>query len=486
MPSLNSSITSPFSAWSSETCSCKDCSIAIVEDWAYRSNQGRRTTFIAVHGAHVTYSPVLNQAIRCLVMGDTTYETAVKAVGHAYRCYEVVTLESALRHAAALISGRGLKANPTPEDIKSFQDTNKGIARYGAHNRALAYISLNWYQASHAFAAVADEVRQALLEQDESERIQKAMKKYTDPEADNPRLMGLEVEFNNQVDLEDWRDAWPGSDVHEDGSCGWEAVTPPANGKFMRRCVFQLSEALVGAGCNERCGLHVHVDARDFDWGDMLRLAKVYSLVEPALYIIGGQQRTGNNYAAPIGAFLEKALQASTDAAKRRKLVDAILHGSDPSGDTEWLDGIVKGTNTVDKKANGRYKGLNMVPWLAGRKHKSPVTGKETVAPDCTVEFRLHRGTHSPTRLIAWAQLCADIVQYAATHSDKEIAELPKSAFRAIMIMSPKSSEWLMSRLKGWRRATTVQRSRVRGIMGHVKAPRRVRLVPGKGYRIAS
>src|SRR5262249_31135663 len=51
------------------------------------------------------------------------------------------------------------------------------------------------------------------------------------------RLVGVEWEFNDSAgDLRSWASKWRGG-IHTDGSCGYEAVTPPLGGDHIASCL---------------------------------------------------------------------------------------------------------------------------------------------------------------------------------------------------------------------------------------------------------
>lgn len=265
------------------------------------------------------------------------------------------------------------------------------------------------------------------------------------------RLVGVEVEYNQGADrvCRNWLDTWEGGNYHTDGSCGYEAVTPPMAGEHVEECLTELMHELreKGAGCDDRCGIHVHVDARDMRWVDMLRFLTVYSRVEPALFILGGQQRlTENRYCKPAGELFRKALQAPD-------VKGAILSAAVLSEGDGYIPAARAGRDRaragVDKKDNGRYKSVNIIPWIAGRAYNRP---------DTTVEFRLHRGSHEGQRIVHWAWLCADIIDWCINASNEDVRRLPRSAMATLMVMSPRNKAWLLKRLLGWRKSTTATR----------------------------
>ena len=291
---------------------------------------------------------------------------------------------------------------------------------------------------------------------------------FSDPKARGgaARLVGLEVEHNRDVpQTHMWAQNWSGAQVINDGSCGREAVTPPIGGENVRKCLTELCKALNegNAGCDARCGLHVHVDARDMRWADMLRFLTVYCRIESLLFLIGGQNRyskpgtSGNGYCYPVAELYGKALR-STDP-KGAILAAACL------GDRAAEEGrkLMK-DHPPGKKGSGRYKSINIMPWIAGRAYDRK---------DTTVEFRLHRGSHNAERIITWAHLCQDIVHWCINATNEDVAKLPKSSARALILMSPRNKDWILKRILGWRAATTATKAPIEDDVGNYK-PRRI------------
>jgi len=300
------------------------------------------------------------------------------------------------------------------------------------------------------------------------------------------RTIGVEWEFNRMVDLKAWRAKWRGG-VHYDGSCGYEAVTAPIAGDHIENCLKDLAKTFeaTSAEADDRCGIHVHVDARDLKWADMYRLLWVYGKVEPLMYLLAGQHRAKvdrdrTSYCKPVGREYLKSL--SEVDRKGAVLAVALGRGDSEEGARKKLR-----NQRIDKKDGGRYRGLNIIPWLVGRAYKErrivkdKDTGKQTVSlvpkSDSTVEFRMHRNSLNPDRVVGWAQLCAKLVDWCANATDKEAQNLPKSALRALCeVIAPECAPWILRRVQEWRKATAVSpRTRRR------KIPRRISLTE-RGY----
>lgn len=286
------------------------------------------------------------------------------------------------------------------------------------------------------------------------------------------RLVGVELEYNDVDDrspITDFCDEWGAGD-HPDGSCGREIVTAPMAGKHVVECMTALGEALkrAGASADDRCGLHVHVDAKDLTWSDMMRLLRVYSHVEPLLYLIAGHKRVENTYCRPCGKRYSAALASDDQKDAILRVAYERSHGSGRSHVRNCKPG---------KKDGGRYKGLNICPWLVGRRDNakgrytvyndsgkpagSKVAQRKPVKRDTTVEFRLHRNTLDTARVAAWALLLAQIVDYAARATDAEVQALPKSALRALCVIAPASRPWILQRIAAFRDATSVISRRI-------------------------
>lgn len=295
------------------------------------------------------------------------------------------------------------------------------------------------------------------------------------------RTVGAEVEYNTTTNLSHWVMKWNGA-IHRDGSCGWEAVTTPLAGPHIDACLRDLARSLRNnnVSCDERCGVHVHVDASDITWPCMLRLLKVYAKVEPLLYLIGGQHRMADRWCKPCG----KDYAAATKEKDAKEAVLSVAFRESigvmppppfglPASKTAAKEGPGRRymNQRPGKKDGGRYKGLNIIPWLVGRRVK---------ALDSTVEFRIHRNSLDGRRIAGWAHVCAAIVEWASKASAKDVENLPKSALRALCTIAPDSKRWILSRIADWRWATTAEK-RTMWNDGGVRPQRRIKVTGQNG-----
>lgn len=283
------------------------------------------------------------------------------------------------------------------------------------------------------------------------------------------RLCGVEWEYNGNQDLYHWKRNWNGI-THSDISCrGNEAVTRPMAGDYIRKCLQELGDTMNrnGVSCDNSCGIHVHVDAGDLSWTDMYRLLWVYGKIEPLLYLLAGQHRALPNapdgedesYCKPVGI---KYLKSLADVDRKGSVLATAFDDAD-SRTPAAARSRLQDEPEVDKKDSGRYRGLNIIPWLAGKTRKAHAIVRK---PDSTVEFRMHRNSLNTERVINWTELCTRIVDWCAKASDKEAHELPKSALRALCeVIAPDKASWILSRVKEWRKVTPY-RKKIRRLIG--------------------
>lgn len=253
------------------------------------------------------------------------------------------------------------------------------------------------------------------------------------------RMAGIEIEYNDCrkfKPLSKWAAKW-GAGNHTDGSCGWEAVTAPAAGEKLQEQVREFGVAMKEAGgkADSRCGVHVHVDARDLGMHAIRRLAKLYGHVEPILYILGGQHRLQNRYCAHNGTRLRLAAESKSwsheilrEVYKKPNKQSLIAHISHKQ---------------ARKRDNQRYTGMNLCPWVAGKTHKRP---------DTTIEFRLHENCIDSDRLINWTKTLLALVDFAKRSEWNDVKDSPKSALRLLCQISPETAKWIVAGVRLWRK----------------------------------
>lgn len=172
-------------------------------------------------------------------------------------------------------------------------------------------------------------------------------------------------------------------DVKTDASCGWElaapALTLDESGNNAELKAVMNAVAALRPQINKSCGLHVHVEVRDFNARDLRNLIVLWARYEPYFFELCPPSRRSNTFCVPHrkttwGAAdhngwnrIEPALAISTDAEFRRALA----------------------------AATSRYNALNLTHfWNAQR-----------------IEFRLAAGTIDYEKVSRWVQLLLTLVQ---------------------------------------------------------------------------
>lgn len=231
------------------------------------------------------------------------------------------------------------------------------------------------------------------------------------------RLAGIEWEFNDDRDtfpaVTKWSNKWRGG-VHVDGSCGYEAVTPPLSGDYIARCITDLGKALKRdrARMDRDCSVHVHIDATDLTLQQLYRILWVYSLVEDRLFELAGNHRRASDYCCPCGSEYRQALSYYFKSTKNKSR-DYLLDIQDE----------VKGVCNQD-----RYQALNLCNYFYKRAYKAK-----------TLEFRLHENASAKEsqRVIRWVQLLVKLVDWAKEATDQEVASLPsKNAHKVLRLIT--------------------------------------------------
>lgn len=249
------------------------------------------------------------------------------------------------------------------------------------------------------------------------------------PTARFPRYVGVEIECGtSQVPSfaplhAAMRDT--GASLHGDGSIhgfpyGLELVTAPARGDAAVSHIRAACQGLqaIGASVNESCGLHVHVDARDYSPADVVRFAVLLSRVEKTLYSVVARSRRGtgrgsNQFALPWGPSLVAGGVADTSLPdeERYRALQANLYGS---------VAVAESYKRNRGKHHSRYHGVSFNAFDIRQ----------------TFEFRLHHGTVNARKVTMWAAVCSALVQYAKDHTDDEVAGLrgtPAEILQAVL-----------------------------------------------------
>ena len=215
------------------------------------------------------------------------------------------------------------------------------------------------------------------------------------------RTIGVEIETSicdTDGDIRDKIIEWGGEIVPDGSVDGIEVVTAPANGDLFLKQIKEVCEALRNdnADVDRKCGLHVHIGAKDFHWYDLRKLIILYASVEDMLFQMVPKSRRDNNYCRPCGDDLMANLIKKNSNKESKAVIANNIYGQTDT----------KGFKTYQKPRQ-RYRALNLHSWVYRG----------------TVEFRLHSGTIDYDKITKWSMLLAAIVDYAYNHTEKEVIE---------------------------------------------------------------
>ena len=193
-------------------------------------------------------------------------------------------------------------------------------------------------------------------------------------------IFGIEVEVENVPHPEIQAQHTSYWNITSDGSLrnnGVEFVSVPLSLYQVENALRQLSSSLPkDADFSPRTSVHVHMNVRDLDVGQINNLIILYTLVEDLLFDYAGAERKKGVFCIPI---------LDTDYVKNYTT-------------------FIQHPDTVVQYWN-KYTALNIAP----------------MAEKGTVEFRHMRGTSDVEYILNWVNLLACLKTYAKEHTMKEI-----------------------------------------------------------------
>ncbi len=176
--------------------------------------------------------------------------------------------------------------------------------------------------------------------------------------AEAARALGFVIEvesYNHQV-----RTHWK---IVQDASCGSELVSPPLSGDAGFEQIKLACRALRNAGArvDRRCGLHVHIEARDVNTDSVKRLINNYTASASAINSVLARSRHQVTYARHWQAHELTRIAA--------------------------LDSVA----LIAANQGTRYKAVNLQSFMRYG----------------TVEFRQHQGSVNGEKIVQWVKFCA-------------------------------------------------------------------------------
>lgn len=248
---------------------------------------------------------------------------------------------------------------------------------------------------------------------------------------------------------------------------GFEINSNPASGDLFQQEILGITNSLndLKGLTNIRCGTHVHVDARDFYYVDLVNLIYLYHKIEPALFAMLPPWRRISRFAVPCREQLMKI--ANNGQKIVQTLRDPDLANYYPStiglqykrkssiavriAENLYQSRSLCAQKFIHKNSTNqrlRYMALNLHSWVYRR----------------TLEFRHWAGSTNKHELLCWAQICAAILDAAkrlpidqSLNGTPTIAKLSKHPIEALLdILRPSSRvssalrPFVESKLRQW------------------------------------
>lgn len=256
----------------------------------------------------------------------------------------------------------------------------------------------------------------------------------------SPRFVACEMETasvkrGNRVNavVKKW-----GAAIVSDGSLpssGFEINTAPAGGDLFIAQIDELCAALneKQAKVTDACGMHVHINAKDYDFYSLRRLIKVYAKIEDALYKMIPPQRRGNHYCRPCG----------------QHYVDTIGAGKVPK---DVKLGVLK--TVYNFRENCKYGARDLANAKQHKYHESRYNALNVHSffYRGTIECRMHPGCLDRDKIHNWGMMWAHILDFALLKTDKDLEAMfmGRNAYESLLavVATSKVGERLVAYVK--------------------------------------
>jgi len=172
---------------------------------------------------------------------------------------------------------------------------------------------------------------------------------------------------------------YDGSVTGGDDQYGAEVVVSPRRGDILYNDMLTITKTLkedCGAYISRKCGYHLHIDTRDYDWQHFLVLTLMTKMIEPHIYSWLPSSRRSSNWCKPVS-----------------QTIDELRYINDRDSFLEYYYDDCRFTN--EKYNEKRYHGLNL------HSHFQANQG---------VEIRYHSGTLNPDKMLHWSILWSQII----------------------------------------------------------------------------
>ena len=186
---------------------------------------------------------------------------------------------------------------------------------------------------------------------------------------------------------------YDGSVCGGDDNYGGEVVMMPRRGDVLYRDLLTITETLKEenlAYISSKCGYHLHIDIRDYDWQHMLVLTLMTKMIEPHIYSWLPSSRRTSRWCRPVS-----------------QSINSLRYINDRDSFMEYY--YDDGSYRDEKYHEKRYHGLNL------HCHFQANQG---------VEIRYHSGTLNAEKMLHWSILWTQIIDKCYEIGDKLADEM--------------------------------------------------------------
>jgi hypothetical protein len=334
------------------------------------------------------------------------------------RCAELRAQEME-RQRLALLSERDRRRERTKKDMQKYRERVQAPLKFHRDENG----RINRFRLYNADGLIFHRARG-------SEHARNPSHRYISEEFEiaDIDISSLEPEYSNHpVQSPKFRgevhDKWHASvvsDISLPEPRGLEINTTPASGDLFCQQIEDICETLnkYKATCINLvdrakwirpCGLHVHVDARDYSYLDLRKFIFVYEKLEPSLFQMLPGYRRASHFAAACGSVYANALRNYKPFIPVNRRPGAKVKGSDIA--RHAIIQAAYGSREPDRHdkrscpLSTRYRSLNL--------HAFFYRG--------TLEFRHMYGTVDAKEAVPWGVLMALIVDYAFRLPEKRL-----------------------------------------------------------------
>lgn len=202
----------------------------------------------------------------------------------------------------------------------------------------------------------------------------------------------------------------------------FEINTAPACGDTLLHQLSDISEALLVAKARISlgCGIHVHVDCRDFGYQELHKIIRVYRIIEETLFSAVHFSRYNNEFCTHCGLiFYERFINGVKPDTKGLKssMIPGLYGRGSTNGDYAKQYGA---PNFHRTRADhyGRVDGFTRNPmrYSALNLHSFFLRG--------TVESRIHHASTDFREIYEWAKILVDLFDAAGKLPEQKLVEI--------------------------------------------------------------